>query len=362
MHYLMYKDNVVLEIETCIIYNKHNLPFALRYIDTIKLKEGLDNWLNDRALALTRVNANKIYKSAGVKFGNYLELLYKTYGLSINDSFWIKSDREKKLKFSDKEMFNSRLDSNMYNVAMLGSDQDFTEGLVSAEFTGQGNYQKCFVKEKDGIYMYKHSSDKKIENEIVASAIAHKLGLRSASYTDALYKNIRCTKSKIIHTDDINWETAASLIECFNYTHLDGCNSPQDYAIKHFTEDICNMAIFDAIVLNDDRHMKNWSFEINGYTKSITGLAPSYDYNGTFEALPGTQSLLIFDENKRVGILTAARIAYRNYGTTLDFNNLVNYLDSHNLRINKQAMKNRIKYITGEKSNQRDCYETSILY
>lgn len=365
MHYLMSKDIVVLEIETQKIYNSKYLPMGLQglNIDNNIIK----NWIIDRALPITRKNADKIYQAMTLPRENSeIALMFLTHSLSINDNYWIADSNEiGKIKYNDISIFNNSFNKAMYLLALKGEKKDtftITDKNISPEYTGQGNYPKCFVRESDGIYIYKNSSNKKMRNEIISGIIASNLGLKTAIYKMSQIDNISCTKSKIISDEKVNWETAASLIEHFNYTKEDGCKSPQDYVIRHMRLDISNMAIFDAIVLNDDRHMKNWSFEFNANTNELLGLAPSFDYNGTFEALPGTQSLLIFDEEKRIGLLKAARIAYRDIGTTLNFNNLLNLLDSYDLGINRQAMKNRILYITGQKSNQRDCYENSMIY
>ena len=361
----MNKDIVVLEIETQKVYNEIYMPKGLQglKLDNTNIKD----WITDRALPITRKNADKIYQAMTLPRENSeIALMFLTHSLSINDNYWIADSNEiGKIRYKDISIFNNSFNKAMYLLALKGEKKDtftITDKNISPEYTGQGNYPKCFVRESDGIYIYKNSSNKKMFNEILSSNIAQILQLKTAVYNLAKIDELICTKSKIISNEKVNWETAASLIEHFRYTREDNCISPQEYAIKYITLDICNMAIFDAIVLNDDRHMKNWSFEYDSNANKLLGLAPSFDYNGTFEALPGTQSLLIFDANKRVGILKAARIAYRDYGTTLNFNNLINYLDSYDLRINKTAMKNRILYITGQKSNQRDCYENSIIY
>ena len=55
-------------------------------------------------------------------------------------------------------------------------------------------------------------------------------------------------------------------------------------------------------------------------------------------------------------ILDAAKLAYYKYGTTLRLQYLYEILDNIDIPINKQALKNRILYITGQKDTQRDCY------
>lgn len=358
MHYIMSKDIPVVEIETGRLNdNAQNLvPYSLRLGRKLSIKDTSD-WIKDRALPLSRKNSEKIYKALGLSRDNTeSQLMYMTHSLSINDNYWIADEKEiGNLYYTDISIFKNSFNKAMYLIALRGDDgYTITNKEISAEYTGQGTFPKCFVREDDGIYMYKNSSDKGIYNEILSAKIANILGYRSVDYEFSTLGGIKCTKSKILSNEKVNWETALSLSEYFSKTEY---KIPQDFALYKLTDQYCNMIIFDALVLNDDRHMKNWAFEFNADTNQLLGLAPSYDYNNTFIGDKNTMSLLIFNGQRHVNILTAARIAYRDFYTTLDFNNLLNYIESEDLRINKQALKNRVRYILGEKQNQNDCYE-----
>lgn len=354
----MSKDIPVVEIETGKINSNATtlVPYSLQLGRRLTLDDTND-WLKERALPLSRKNADKIYKALRLPRDNMEKhLMYMTHSLSINDNYWVADETEiGKVKYNDISIFKNSFNKAMYLIALRGDDgYTITDKEISAEYTGQGTFPKCFVRETDGIYMYKNSSDKGMYNEILSAKLADVLCFKSVKYEYSALGGIKCTKSKIVSDETVNWETALSLSEYFGKTEW---KIPQDFALSSLTEEYCNMVIFDALVLNDDRHMKNWAFEFNADTNQLLGLAPSYDYNNTFIGDKNTMSLLIFNGQRNVNILTAARIAYRDFYTTLDFNNLINYIDSEDLRINKQALKNRIKYIIGEKQNQNDCYE-----
>ena len=361
-HYLMSKNTPVIEIESGTVLNNNLVPYGLR-LKKLSYNNILD-WIKDRALPITRKNADKIYQVMNLPRENSeLMLMYLTHSLSINDNYWIANEKELgKLRYEEISLFRNSFNKAMYLVALKGKKdkrfQDFTitDKNISAEYTGQGNYPKCFIREQDGIYLYKESIRKKMIGEVESSVIAKVLGLNTAEYSYARIDDSIVTKTKILSDEAVNWETAASLLKYFEDNKENGCGIPQDFALKYFTMELCNMAIFDAIVLNDDRHMGNWSFEFNADTNTPIGLAPSFDYNGTFEALPGSQSLLIFDNGRRTSVLRAGRIAYRDYGTTLKLDDLYYWIDQVNFSFNKQSLKNRILYITGRKSNMNDCY------
>lgn len=353
----MNKDTPIIEIETCkIITNKMELiPYSLRLGKNLSLSV-IQEWIRGRALQSNRKNSDKIYSYLGLdKYEDTLKLMYMSHSLSLTDNYWIADESElNKTKYSNINLFDNQFNKDLYSVALLGKEHKTYECLTSAEYTGQGAYTKCFVKEADGVYMYKNSSRHAIYCEILSGRIASILDFSSVTYEAATFMNVECTKSRIVSGISTNWETAADLTRFFDQTEY---KIPQEFMLRARTEQYCNMIAFDAIILNDDRHMKNWAFEFDADTNELIGLAPSYDYNNAFNGDKNTLNLLLFNGNRHVNILSAARIAYRDYGITLNFNNLGNYLDSYNLSINKQALKNRIKYIKGEKSNQNDCYE-----
>lgn len=351
MHYIMNKNIPIMEIETGKILSDINLlPYSLR-IPNLSLSS-VQDWLRDRALQANRANSEELYDELGVAFNDKVQLVYKTYGTSLNDNYWVKEDTDTVI-YADVSIFRNDLSKRVYEIALKGSSEISRDSKVSAEYTGQGSYAKCFVKEENGIYMYKSDRDKNLEYEVIAGNMAKVLNMKTATYELSEIYGVKCTKSKIISDETVNWETALSLSEYFGKTEY---KIPQDFALQQLTAEYCNMAIFDAIVLNDDRHMKNWAFEFNADNNDLIGLAPSYDYNNTFIGDKNTMSLLLFNGQRHVNILTAARMAYRDYYTTLDFNNLINYISSYDLQINKQALTNRLLYITGQKSNQNDCY------
>lgn len=355
LHYLMNKDTPVLEIETGNILNYRLLPISLMFYDDKPIENNIINkWIKDRALPLNRINADKIYEAIGLQtLNNEIELMYMTHGLSINDNFWIVSENEiNKLKYENYSLFRNRLDKEISMTALFGNKATIIEDVLSAEYTGQGSYPKCFLQDIDGVYMIKSGTKQEIDNEITAGIIAKILGLKSTKYRRINYLGLECTLSKIETSEEINWETALSLMCMMQFRDL----TPQKFALNNYAKEFSNIIIFDGIVLNDDRHMQNWAFEIDASTNQILSLAHSYDYNNAFKDTNNTISLLIKDKDKSINILKAAQKAYLELGTTLKIERLYNEIDYLDFDINKDALRNRIEYITGNKKNQQSCY------
>lgn len=354
MHYIMNKDIPVISIEEAKYINYDMAPLALQ-LKKLEYNK-IYKWLVHRALPLNRKNADKIYMTMRLSRDNQeYELMCLTHALSINDNFWIANENELGvLRYKDINIFENSLNSTLYLVALKGYTYfTITEKNISAEYTGQGTYPKCFVRKDDGIYLYKSGLIDEITNEIYASYIADFIGASTINYFCDKISDIVCSVSKIETNIDINWETAFILSEHMveQYGLI-----PQDVAIKYFTIDYSNMIILDALILNDDKHMKNWAFKIDSITNKIIGLAPNYDYNRAFKANSKSISNLLFDNNRQMNVLSAARMAYSNFGTSLNLIKLLNTIDFMDISINKDALKNRILYIIGKKSNQYNCF------
>lgn len=353
MHYIMNKDTAAIEIETAKILNWDACPWSLRLSNLTIHK--IYKWLMHRALPLSRKNSEKIYKTVQLSRDNQeLELMYLTHALSINDNYWVCNDNEISfIKYKGINLFENSLNSAMYLVALRGIGEfTITDKEISAEYTGQGTCPKCFVRSSDGLFIYKSGSIEGIKNELYACYIAEVLGAKTAHYDYETFNGVQCTKSKICTALDNNWETAFILSEYLTINKY----TPQSFAEKYMSIDYANMIILDAIILNSDRHMKNWSFEFNTNDNKLLGLALNYDYNNAFSATAKTLSNLMFEGKNYMNVLKAGREAYRNIGTTLYIDRLIQVLNSVDIPINKTAMLNRVKYITGQKDTQRDCY------
>lgn len=350
----MNKDTAVLEIETGKYIDYYKCPIGLMLQENEDIHASVFRWIMNRAAHFDRRNIKAIYNTVGLRGpGQESELMYLTHSLSINDNFWIADEKEVgQLQYSDISLFRNNFASEVYRAALLNEDVTNDKLEVSPEYTGQGSYRKCFIKENNEIYIIKSQDATEIMNEILACYIAELMGIKTVHYDHIKFSGLDCTKSKILTNEQLNWESAFSVSGALT---LRG-QTPQEYMMQHYAVDFCNMIIFDALVLNADRHMKNWSFEIDAESNVIRGLSPSYDYNKAFEADSKTTSTLIFDNNKRLNILEAGRYTYNNYSCSIDLCGLYDIVDGLNVKMNKQAFKNRIAYIIGRKDSQRDCY------
>lgn len=345
---LMHRDTVVYDIKTDRVFNEKLMPSVYtgsnRNTDIIR-------WLKDRAIPLSRNNADKIYSAAGLIPGdNEIELIKLTHGASVNDNYWVKSGKEfENIAWKDVILHSNKLDTGISQLAFTGTGPATITGKeLSPEFTGQGSYTKCILREKDGsLVLYKAGTNYEISAEIISAYICNVLGIPSVQYWFDNLSGVNVSACKIATNEALSWISAHHLTA---YTEWQFHKNICDYCRETFPIEFYSMVLIDGLVLNSDRHLKNWSLQFDGYNNNLIGMAPNYDFNRAFTATHDTKSNLIFGMN----VLEAAREAEKMLG--LDLVTKLTPIVSTLPEIWQEPFRNRILYISGIKQTQHGCY------
>ena len=278
---LMFKDIEVLSFNADTgrveLLNINLLPFGIQKHNDMIVRE-LRYWIISRCMSRSRDNAD--YLISTLKTNPY-KLMIDNFSLSINDPYWIKR-RESELSYSDVSIFINQWDEDLANFMITGDE--FPEKLynsVTPELTLRGSWPKRLIKESESIYLLKATCDfeyeEDIENEISVSRLLDKLKIPHAEYSRTEYKELPCSKTKILTTDNLHWVSAKEFMKstnCINYVEL---------GLRFGKDSFKEMVIIDYLTGNVDRHSENWSFEYNDDNK-ILGMSPIYDFNLSFTA------------------------------------------------------------------------------
>ncbi len=350
MMLLMYKDILVLNIDSLEILNNQFLPYALYSKSKKVQKDDIFRWLNKRAIPINRANAHKLYEI--MKVDNEIDLMIKTNALSINDNYWIaiESDLEgKQLKWKNINLFDNNISEDISRLAFTGDVQEV--GLdctkLSPEYTGQGTYAKCFRRTDNGLGICKQGTKKEIIAEIYASIASRLIGIPAIEYWTEKVYGIDASVSKIYTNEDISWTSA------FDFAHfIEEAYEINiyDYALKMYPLSFYSIVLVDGVVLNSDRHLQNWSIQLSGKDNTIQGIAPLYDFNKSFTGDIKTISPFIEYKN----LLTAAREAED--VLQLDLITLLFPLLNKLPKDWQDPFYNRLMYIMRKKQNQDNCY------
>ena len=172
---------------------------------------------------------------------------------------------------------------------------------TSPEFTSEGSFEKCWLREGDGVYLYKKGSEgfgnAGLEpwSEFYASQYSGAICRDSVPYELVKFKGYTVSRCKMFTSE------SEGFIPIYRYLDANRVYDQDD--ILHFLEPLgCadafrDMIVLDAVIFNPDRHFGNFGFIVDNATWEIKRFAPVFDHNMALLARIRTEDL-VFDAPK----------------------------------------------------------------
>ncbi len=204
--------------------------------------------------------------------------LQVTHALSLNDTFWVR-EVNASLTWQDISLYTNPFNEVISHAAFDGTISETSLSSTSPEFGTDGRYAKCWVREKDGIFLYKSgSAHYEIEPlaEHLAAQLASVLCPSAVPYDMDYYHGQLVCKCPLFTSEDVGLAKASALFQGNERT------IPQ---LLQFFADIGSedafrrMCVLDAVILNTDRHYGNFGVLFDTATMDILGMAPVFDHN-----------------------------------------------------------------------------------
>lgn len=274
------------------IYDYYNIDYAPLQIynafnDASKSNlKVLNSWFSGRGIPSWRQNIEKLLEKLNVLSSK--ELLDKAYGLSLSDQYWIKGINQN-LEWDNINFFNNNFEYKDYLEASLNytssdsspkislhSPNNTTDGMVKKGWIIDENNKRVLVK---GTY-----SLARLEpiNEWLASQICQRLGIDYCDYTlDIIDKQLVCkcpnfltSNEEIISASDImEFEKKSNNINDFEHY----ISILEKHGITDARKKMSDMYLVDYLLLNTDRHMKNYGVIRDVKTLKWKRLTPIFD-------------------------------------------------------------------------------------
>lgn len=271
LHNIMNKNNIIGKIKWLGNYNMEikdiNLPYFIKRLGS--------DWVKDRTPPKHRTHIEELLKS--LNLNTTKDIIDFSKGLSLTDTFWIKSENSN-LTWEDVNLYNNDFDLTISKIAFEGGLQGIHFSTTSPELTTDGMLPKCWHKDKSGIYLKKGGSDLGINSgqepisEYIASQILKVLDYPYVHYNLEIYRNKLVSSCKLLTNEEISMIPIFYMLETPNYTSLlKYCKE------NNFIDDLYRIFIFDYIICNSDRHLRNIGLLFNSDTYEILGLAPIFD-------------------------------------------------------------------------------------
>lgn len=200
-----------------------------------------------------------------------------THAVSLNDTFWVK-EVDSSLTWLLVSLYQNEFDQLISEAAFDGSFSSRELSTTSPEFGTDGNYAKCWIREENGIYLYKTGSSRyEVEplSEFLAAQLAKHLCPSFVSYDLDFYRGKLISKCALFTSEQQGLAKAAGVF---------GGERTIPELLRYFEElgsgdDFRRMCILDALIFNPDRHYGNFGVMFDTDTMEPIRMCPVFDNN-----------------------------------------------------------------------------------
>ncbi len=287
MYYLKHYDEILLKFnmnydssgfyvdDLEVLGNKNMLPLNLELSNV-----GLSEWLRKRSVPKNREFVDRFLSKLGLNHNNTKGIIDICKGLSLNDSYWVCEDTFIK-SFKECNLYENSFNNILALIAFTGYGSSIkSKFMSSAELTTTGQLAKCWRRINGNIYLYKSgtlgyaNSGLEPYSEYYASQIANVMGINYVPYNIQKWKGKLCSTCKLFTDIDHSYMPIGYLVKS------GGFNSVINYLKtlgEEFYQDFLDMIVFDAVIMNTDRHYGNFGIIIDNKTNKPNSFAPIFD-------------------------------------------------------------------------------------
>ena len=286
MYFLMNKNNVVAAFD-----KKPATAFSdeVQFIETERMGklpfgfEDINSWLNSRKSSKHNAHLQKLMRQMGCDDNE--GFIRTTHAATINDTFWIKSDRET-LTWEQVSLYSNQFTETISRLAFEGVGlyvADFSS--TSPELACEGSFRKCFRKEEQrgcfgsDIFIYKRGNEfsQGLEPycEMLASEIAAVISPENyVPYQTVLLHDKLASKCNLFTNEQYGYASFSKMKKA------NGLQDVFDFFDKiGASQEFREMLVVDSLCFNQDRHAGNYGVLFNNDTLEIRGMAPVFDLN-----------------------------------------------------------------------------------
>ena len=268
-------DGLQVHIDSINEDKIHQIPLDLEVTDL-----SLKRWLEKRTIPRNRAYVSNFLARLGLNEKDTKGIIDICQGLSLNDSYWVVKEGCTDL-FRDKNLYTNSFNTNIASIAFTGYGSYTSSTFRSSpEFTTNGMLAKSWRRIKGNVVLYKSgtegfaNSGLEPYSEFYASQIARKMELNHIDYDLSKWKGKLCSTCVLFTSEDVSFIPIGRLVK------NGGIDAVITYYKKlgdDFYQELVDMLVFDAVILNEDRHFGNFGLLINSHTNKIIAPAPIFD-------------------------------------------------------------------------------------
>lgn len=235
----------------------------------------LKSWLQHRFAPRHRANIDVLLGALHLR--DLKSLVEFTRASSLTDTLWINcNDR---YKWDKVNLFENEFDEAIAQVAFSGKVQGKLGSQISPEFTTDGAFPKCWIRDTDGIYLMKQGTGNFASNsglepysEQYCSEVLSWMGYEHVEYTAVSFQGVLVSKCRLLTSQE---RMMVPLGYCLTKCDLAGVI---EFCEEHdILEALYEILMFDYLVTNNDRHLNNIGVLMDVNNFEVLGLAPIFD-------------------------------------------------------------------------------------
>ena len=269
-------DGVSAQILSVNEEQKNLLPLDLKLSD-----KGLAKWLKRRTIPGNRAYVQNFLAKLGLNEKDTKGIIDFCKGLSLNDGYWVVEENFTG-KFSENNLYDNRFSNVLSHIAFTGYGSFQKTSLRSSpEFTTNGMLAKCWRRVDGKIVLYKSGTEGFANSgnepycEYYAYQVTETMGINAVQYGLSKWKGRLCSTCELFTSKEYSFMPIGNIVKeggikaVIEYYKSLGANYYDAFA---------DMIVFDAVILNTDRHFGNFGFMVDNRTNTICAPAPLFDH------------------------------------------------------------------------------------
>jgi len=269
-------DGVSAQILSVTDKHKSLLPLDLELSD-----HGLAKWLKRRTIPGNRAYVQNFLAKLGLNEKDTKGIIDFCRGLSLNDCYWVVEENFNG-KFAENNLYDNRFSNVLSHIAFTGYGSFQKSSLRSSpEFTTNGMLAKCWRRVDGKIVLYKSGTEGFANSgnepycEFYAYQIVEAMRINAVQYGLSKWKGRLCSTCELFTSKEY------SFMPIVNIVRDGGIKAVIEYYKSlgdKYYDAFVDMIVFDAIILNTDRHFGNFGFMVDNRTNTICAPAPLFDH------------------------------------------------------------------------------------
>ena len=259
----------------------HLLPLELDLsADGVPAEDSLLDWLRHRTVPKNRQGVGTILTSLGLAMSDLKGIIDVCMGLSLNDSYWVPQATFEG-SFEEYNLYFNRFDEALSVIAYVGYGYPLKSIGTTPELTTGGMLRKSWhYSSNKGIWLYKGGTEgfanagNEPYSEFMASQIAQQMGLQAVVYELENWHGILASKCRLFTDYDTSYIPIGRVVKTGG---IEACLKYYRELGENFYQELVSMLIFDAVIINEDRHFGNFGLLRDNHTGRIVSPAPIFD-------------------------------------------------------------------------------------